>query len=120
MPTFWEKLLTRLTICYLCVLSTCNFSIGFGGWIWVLIASVPDLCIHVLPLKPLVNKVKFTWSHLEKVEQTKCRVNCRGHMSKTVARLLYDKTRQNQKQDDLENLNGESGSRVLTIKVTLA
>ena len=33
-PPFGKWLLTRLTICSLCILK---------GWIWVLIASVPDL-----------------------------------------------------------------------------
>ena len=37
-------------------------------------------------------------------------------MSKTAARLLYDKTLQNQKKDDLENLNGESGTQGLNNK----
>ena len=40
--------LTRLTICFLCILTICiisNFPFGFEGWIWVLVASVPDLCI---------------------------------------------------------------------------
>ena len=42
-------LLTRLTICSLCffllkvILVISRF--GFEGWIWVLIASVPGLCI---------------------------------------------------------------------------
>ena len=45
-------MLTRLTISSLCILTICNisyfpFSFGFEGWIWVLIASVPDLCIHL-------------------------------------------------------------------------
>ena len=37
---------TRLTICFLCILTIYKLShLGFEGWIWVLIASVPDLCI---------------------------------------------------------------------------
>ena len=44
-PPFGKELLTRLTIS-LCILTICNFSyFGFEGWIWVLIASVPGLCI---------------------------------------------------------------------------
>ena len=37
-----------LTTCSLCLLTICVFVIsrfGFEGWIWVLIASVPGLCI---------------------------------------------------------------------------
>ena len=48
LPRFGKKLLTRLTICYLCILTNCNIRyshFGFGGWIWVLIASVADICI---------------------------------------------------------------------------
>ena len=44
-PPYWKELPTRLTICSLCNLPICNFSFGFEGWIWVLIASVPGLCI---------------------------------------------------------------------------
>ena len=44
-PPFGKELLTRLTICSLCILTICNFSC-FEGWIWVLIASVPCLCIR--------------------------------------------------------------------------
>ena len=47
-PFFGKELLTRLTIYSLCILTFCNFSyfsFGFEGWIWVLIASVPGICI---------------------------------------------------------------------------
>ena len=47
-PPFGNKLLTRLNICFLCILIVCNFScprFGFEGWISVLIVSVPSLCI---------------------------------------------------------------------------
>ena len=47
-PYFGKELLPRLTICCLCILTLCNFSyfrFGFEGWIWVLIASVPDVGI---------------------------------------------------------------------------
>ena len=47
-PPFEKKLLTRLTICSLCVLTICKFIISrfsFEGWILVLIASVPGLGI---------------------------------------------------------------------------
>ena len=37
--------LSWLTICSLSTLTICKFSFGFEGWIWVLTASVPDLCI---------------------------------------------------------------------------
>ena len=45
-PPFGKKLLTRLTICSLCILTICNisyFPFWFKVWIWFLIASVPDL-----------------------------------------------------------------------------
>ena len=47
-PPFGKKLLTRLTILTLCILTvTLVIShLGFEGWISVLIASVPDLCIR--------------------------------------------------------------------------
>ena len=48
-PLFGKWLLARLAVCSLCVLAICNFSyfpFGFKGWIRVLIASVPDLCIR--------------------------------------------------------------------------
>ena len=41
-PPFGKELLTRLTICSLCILTICNIS---HFLFWVLIASVPDLCI---------------------------------------------------------------------------
>ena len=50
-PLFGKELLTRLTICTLCILTICNFSyfpFGFEGWIGVLIASVPGFCILLL------------------------------------------------------------------------
>ena len=48
-PAFGRELLIRLTICSLCISTICYFSyfpFGFEGWIWVLIASVPGLCIR--------------------------------------------------------------------------
>ena len=47
-PYFKKELLPLLTICSLCILTLCNFSFfpfWFKGWIWVLIASVPDVGI---------------------------------------------------------------------------
>ena len=47
-PPFGKELLSRLTICYQCILTICNFEFfrfGFEGWIWVQIASVPGLYI---------------------------------------------------------------------------
>ena len=44
-PPFWKELLTRLTLCSLYILT------NFEGWIWVLIVSVPDLCIFFLFLR---------------------------------------------------------------------
>ena len=46
-----KELLTRLIICSLCivfdyVLILVISRFGFEHWIWILIASVPDLCIH--------------------------------------------------------------------------
>ena len=48
-PPFGKSLLTRLNICSLFILTICNFSyfpFWFEGWIWVLIASFPGLCIY--------------------------------------------------------------------------
>ena len=47
-PPSWKKLLTRLTMCTLCILTICILAIsrfGFEAWVWALIASVPELCI---------------------------------------------------------------------------
>ena len=48
-PPFGKSLLTLLTICsflfWLSVILVIS-RFGFEGWIWVLIASVPDLCIR--------------------------------------------------------------------------
>ena len=45
---FRKRLLTRKTICSLCIFTIRYFSyfpvFGKEGWIWVLIALVPDLC----------------------------------------------------------------------------
>ena len=49
-PPFGKELLTRLTICSLCIMSICNlsyFPFSFEGGIWVLIAPVPGPCILV-------------------------------------------------------------------------
>ena len=43
-PPFGKELLTRLTLCSLCILAICKISY-FPFCFWVLIASVPDLCI---------------------------------------------------------------------------
>ena len=43
-----KELLTRLTICSLCILTICilvTSRFRFEGWIWVLISSVSDLWI---------------------------------------------------------------------------
>ena len=50
MASFWEIIahFTRLTIFSLCILTIVILVIsrfGFEGWIWIPIASVPDLCI---------------------------------------------------------------------------
>ena len=48
-PPFGKQLLTRFTICSFCILTIVILVIsrfGFEGWIWVLIASVPDMCIR--------------------------------------------------------------------------
>ena len=50
-PPFGKKLLTQLTISAPCILAICNISFtvfGFEGWIWGLIASVPDLCFLLM------------------------------------------------------------------------
>ena len=49
-PPFGKELLTRLTICYLCILTIYNSIIsrfGFEGGIWIMIAPVPGLCILI-------------------------------------------------------------------------
>ena len=49
-PPFGKELLTRLTICSLCILTIYNSIIsrfGFEGGIWILIAHVPGLCILI-------------------------------------------------------------------------
>ena len=49
-PPFGKVLLTRLTICSLCILIFVNLVIsrfGFEGGFWVLIALVPGHCILV-------------------------------------------------------------------------
>ena len=43
-PPFEKELHIWLVVCSHCILSICIF-FGFEGWIWVLIASVPALCI---------------------------------------------------------------------------
>ena len=50
LPPFGNELLTRLTICSLCILTSCicnlnYFRFGFEGGIWVLIAPDPGYCI---------------------------------------------------------------------------
>ena len=50
MATLWERTLTRLTICSLCILTLCNFSysrFGFEDGVRVLIVPVPGHCIFV-------------------------------------------------------------------------
>ena len=49
-PPFGKELLTRLTICSLCILTIYNSIIsrfGFVGGIWILIFLVPGLCILI-------------------------------------------------------------------------
>ena len=48
LPSYGKWLLTRLTKCSLCILTICILVVsrfGFEGWIWVLFAPVPGLCI---------------------------------------------------------------------------
>ena len=69
-PPFGKKLLTRLTICSICILTICNISyfpfLVFEGWSWVLIASVPDFCILVTLLPAFGVRVSVTF-HLTRV-----------------------------------------------------
>ena len=58
-PPFGKYLLTRLTICSLCILTTVFVIVvisqfGFEGWINVLIDSVPDRCIVLFTFKSRV------------------------------------------------------------------
>ena len=46
-PPFGKYLLSWLTTSLLIICNISYFPFGFEGWIWVLIASVPDLCIHL-------------------------------------------------------------------------
>ena len=51
-PPFGKELLTRLTICSLCILIILDIScLGYDCWIWGLITSVSSLCIHFILLK---------------------------------------------------------------------
>ena len=53
-PPFRKKLITRLTICSHCNLTTCNLSyflFCFEGWIWIPMASVPGLYRFYFPLE---------------------------------------------------------------------
>ena len=56
-PPFGKELLTWLTIlCSLCILTIAFFVISrsaFEDWIWILIASVPGLCIFFTLLTSL-------------------------------------------------------------------
>ena len=57
-------MLTRLTICSLCILTICNisyFRFGFEGWSWVLIASVPDLCLLFYLYCFIMAASKYIW-----------------------------------------------------------
>ena len=48
-----KELPARLTLCFLCIMSFCNFSyfpFCFEGRIWVLIAPVPGHCLLVVDL----------------------------------------------------------------------
>ena len=60
-PPFGKELLTRLSICCLCILTICIFSFfpfGVKGCIWVVTASGPGLCILLL-LERLCNMLRF-------------------------------------------------------------
>ena len=66
-PTVGKELLTRLTLCSLCILTTVFVILvisrfGFEGLIWVLIASVPGLCtlftFKILPSKPKLEIIR--------------------------------------------------------------
>ena len=48
-PPFGKALLTKKTICSLCILTICSlgyFPFWFWGWVWVLVAWFPGLCIR--------------------------------------------------------------------------
>ena len=44
MATFWERMLTQLIVCSLCIMSICTF-FGFEGRTVVLISPVPGQCL---------------------------------------------------------------------------
>ena len=64
-PSFGKELLTRLTICSLCILTIYNvryFPFWFEDWVWDLIASFPGFCIlftsiHVRHLSNVKKKI---------------------------------------------------------------
>ena len=63
MATSRKELLTRLTICSPCILLSEILVIsccGFEGWIWVLIPSVPGLCILFTSIKPEFDIFRFS------------------------------------------------------------
>ena len=59
MATFWEIAAYSVDHMFSGILTSCNITIcilvisrfGFEGWSWVLIASVPDLCILFTSVK---------------------------------------------------------------------
>ena len=65
-PPFGKKLLTWLTIFLLFVILAIS-RFGFEGWSWVLIASVPDLCILFTSI--VRSQVSYTLSHFVYCQQ---------------------------------------------------
>ena len=70
-PPLKKYLLTQLTIYSHCTLTICALGIfhsGFEGWIWVLIASVPVLCMHFIFILfitgAICRRVRITYHHL--------------------------------------------------------
>ena len=57
-PPFGKQLLTRLTICFHCILT-----IGFEGWIWVLLASVPRKCVKHAYLENMYYNTEGYFGH---------------------------------------------------------
>ena len=75
-PPFLKELLSRLTICSLCILTFVILVIsrfGFEGWIWVLIALVPGLCTLFACVEYLHNVcVKFLGHDTSVKQHYKC------------------------------------------------
>ena len=71
-PPFGKWLLARLAMCSHCILTITGFDFsrsGFRGWVWVLIASVPELCIlFTFSQRKISSECQGTAQYLESKE----------------------------------------------------